>query len=112
MKPASAKAKGRIACKELKAALLEWAPDLGEDDIRVTSSGATGEDLLLSPAAQARYPFAIEVKNQEKINIWESYEQARAHAKNTKRMPLLVFRRNRSELMVSLCLEDFLKLIM
>lgn len=112
MKPSSAKAKGRIACKEVRDLLLEWAPDLKPDDIRVTSSGATGEDLMLSPAAQAKYPFAIEVKNQERMNIWDAFEQAQVHAEKSGRTPLLAFRRNRSELMVSLRLEDFLKLIL
>lgn len=112
MNPRSAKNKGRIACKELQEALLEYLPDLTVDDVRVTSSGVGGEDIQLSTAAQAKIPFAIEVKNQERLNVWQSFEQAKAHATGTGRTPLLVFRRNRSELMVSLRLEDFLKLVM
>lgn len=116
MRTASCKAKGRRACEEIREILLQYAPDLKPDDIRITSSGCTGEDLLLSPAAQEVYPFVIEAKNQERIQIWDALKQAESHAKpedvaDLKKIPVLFFRRNRSKLFVALSAEHFLKLV-
>lgn len=112
MKPSSAKAKGRLACQEARAALLAAFPELAPDDVLVTSSGAPGEDLLLSPRARALMPFSIEVKNQERLQIHAALKQAEAHAsKRPGSLPILIFRRNRTELHVALKLSDFLKLI-
>ena len=52
-------------------------------------------DVLLSPAARKLFPFAVECKNQEKLNIWSSLEQAETNS--GKHIPLLVFKRNRSK---------------
>lgn len=109
MKTSSAKAKGRKACKDVQDLLYIHAPHLEPGDIEITSSGATGEDLKLSPAAKRVYPFAIECKNQEKLNIWSAIEQAKTHVKGTE-IPVLFFKRNRSDLMVCLSAEDFMKL--
>lgn len=111
MKTSSAKAKGRRACQEFRELVLDRLPFLLPDDIKVTPSGVTGEDLHLSPAARRVLPFAIEVKNQEKLNIWQSLAQTIRHCGDTKLKPLLAFRRNRSELFVALRAEDFLALV-
>lgn len=111
MKTSSAKAKGRRACQEFRELVLDRLPFLLPDDIKVTPSGVTGEDLHLSPAARRVLPYAIEVKNQEKLNIWQSLAQTSRHCQGTKLKPLLAFRRNRSELFVALRAEDFLHLV-
>ena len=111
MKTRSAKAKGRRAASEVAAALLACAPDLHPDDIRVTPSSVPGEDLMLSAAARTRFPFAIEVKNCERLNIWSALEQARRHLKDETSVPLLVFRRNHTDLHVALPFSDFLNLL-
>lgn len=108
MKTQSAKAKGRRAVAELREILLQFAPELEAGDIEVKPTSVPGEDLWLSPKAQSFYPFAIEVKNTEKMNIWECLKQTIGHSEGTPKLPLLVFRRNRSELFVSLRLRDFL----
>jgi len=113
MKTKSAKAKGRRCAQEVKELLLKYAQDLQEDDILVTPSGVTGPDLHLSPKGKELYPFAIECKNQEKLNIWASLKQAISHATNGLRLPVpcLFFRKNNSDLYVSLKAEDFIWLI-
>lgn len=111
MLTSSAKAKGRKASTMVKDLLFKYAPDLRQGDIEVTPSGVTGVDLKLSPAAKEIYPFAIEVKNQESLNIWAAYEQAIKHAAGTTEMPILFFKRNKSELMACLKADDFIKLI-
>jgi len=99
--PASRKAKGRRFQQWVRDALLEAAIWLEEDDIRSTSMGASGEDLLLSPAARRIFPLSIECKNVERLNIWSALEQAEAHAKAYKATPALFFKRNRSEAYVA-----------
>jgi hypothetical protein len=97
VRPQSAKAKGRRFQQWVRDLLLGFAGDrLEEDDIRSTSMGASGEDLLLSPAARRIYPLAIECKCQESLNIWKSMEQAEAHA-GEDNTPVLFFKRNRSQ---------------
>jgi hypothetical protein len=112
VKTSSCKAKGRRTCAHVRERLLFWAPDLKDGDIAVTPSGVTGVDVYLSPAAKCVYPFAIECKNQEALNIWSSLKQAQSHVKSeSDGTPLLVFTRNREDVFVALKLEDFLRLI-
>lgn len=111
MKTSSAKAKGRRACQEFQQLILRWFPDLSEKDVRVTASGSTGEDLQLSQAASKAFPYAVEVKNQERLNIWQSLLQTSQHSRKLGLEPLLAFRRNRSDLYVALRAEHFLALV-
>lgn len=117
MKTSSCKAKGRRACQEVKELLHKYAPDLKPGDIEITSSGAIGEDMKLSPAARELYPFVIECKNVEALNIWKSFQQAtdhklkNSHPDSAARIPILFFRRNRSSLMVCLEAEEFVRLV-
>lgn len=108
MKTSSAKAKGRRCSQAVKALLLANAPSLEDGDIIVTPSGVTGEDLMLSPKARAKYPWAIECKNVEKLNIWQAIAQTEEHSQ--KYLPLLFFTRNRSEMYVCMKAEEFVKL--
>lgn len=108
MKTRSAKAKGKRAQNLVRDLILETFSHLEPDDVKSTTMGDHGEDVKLSPAARRSFPFSIEVKNQEKINIWSAFDQA---SKNSQQhTPLLVFTRNRSDLMCTLRFEDFLKL--
>lgn len=108
MKTSSAKAKGRKLCKAVADKILGKFPSLQSDDVRVTSSGATGEDLSLSPLARLKFPFSIECKNQEKINIWAAIEQAQSNCGT--HTPLLIFSRNRSKTYCVIEIDDFMAL--
>lgn len=110
MKTSSCKAKGRRLSSEVKDLFHLFARDLQDGDIVVTPSGVQGPDLHLSPEAKKVYPFAIECKNQESIQIWKALQQAESHAK-TGDYPILFFRRNRSKVYVSMDAEHFLKLV-
>lgn len=110
MKTASCKAKGRNASQLVRDSLYKWAPDLRPGDIEVTPSSVTGEDLKLSPAAREVYPYVWEVKCQEALNIWAALEQAKSHQKDPSHVPVLAFKRNRTEMYVAITLEHFLKL--
>lgn len=105
--PASRKAKGRRHQQAVRDAILERFPELEPDDVRSTSMGASGEDLLLSPAARAKFPFSVECKNQERLNIWKSMGQA----KGREHYPLVVFTRNREDTYACLRFGDLLELL-
>jgi len=76
MKTSSAKAKGRKLQQAVRDLLLQHSVGLTEDDIRSTSMGAGGEDILLSQAGREAFPWTVEVKAQEKLNVWSAYDQA------------------------------------
>lgn len=112
MLTSSAKAKGRALLKIVRDRLIaryEFHPD----DITVTPSGVFGEDLQLARTVKERLPLCWEGKNQEALSIWASLAQAERHAVkcNDGRKPILVFKRNRSEVYMSMKFEDFLDMI-
>ena len=71
--------------------------------------GMSGEDIVMSPAAKRIIPYSFECKNQERLNLWGSLEQAEGNSQD--RQPVLVFKRNRSKVYVALDFEHFLELI-
>jgi len=109
MLPQSCKQKGRILQKIVRDIILENFKDLEEDDVRSTSMGAGGEDVLLSPKARKYFPFSVEAKNQESISIWKALKQAADNA--GKHIPLLIFKRNRSKIYACLELKDLMELM-
>ena len=109
MKPASCKAKGRKLQQRVAADIIA-AHNLSPDDVTSRSMGAGGCDILLSKLAREAFPYTIEVKNQESISIWSAFAQAVAHAEKEKLKPLLVFSRNRSDVLVTLRWKDFVGL--
>ena len=109
MKTQSAKAKGRKLQQMVRDLILETFSELEPDDVRSTSMGAGGEDLQLSPAARRKFPYSVECKNVEKLNVWGAYEQAAANS--GKHEPLLVMKKNRKKPLVVLDLEAFIGLL-
>jgi hypothetical protein len=109
MKPQSAKAKGRKLQQMVRDLILEAFPSLEPDDVRSTSMGAGGEDLQLSPAARRLFPYSVEAKNCERLNVWGAYEQAEANSGNHE--PLLIMKKNRKKPLVVLDLEAFINLL-
>ncbi len=109
MRPQSAKSKGRRFQQYIRDVLLERSPELETDDIRSTSMGAPGEDLLFSPAARRVYPISVECKNVEKINIWDALKQAAANA--GKYSPVLFFTKNHTSVYVTIELKYYLDLL-
>ncbi len=109
MKPASCKQKGRSYQQWVRDELLKAFPVLEQDDIKSTSMGAQGVDVQLSPAAQKLFPFDIECKAVERINVWEAWKQASANAK--KNDPILFIKRNRVRPLVVLDAEQFISIM-
>jgi hypothetical protein len=107
MRTSSCKAKGRRLQQEVRDSLLSVSK-LHPDDIRSTPMGSSGEDIMLSPAARAKFPWSIECKNVEKLSIWSAIEQARANAKQN--VPVVVFTKNHEEPQVAIPFEYFIRL--
>ena len=107
MKTASAKAKGRKLQQHI-AKRIQEVFDLHKDDVRSTPMGVSGSDVMMSPKAKEKFPFDVEAKNTEKINVWKAYEQS---AVRTKLTPLLVIKKNRKQPLVVLDFEDFLDIL-
>ena len=109
-KTRSAKAKGRRLQNQVRDLLLETFKDeLEPDDIRSQIMGMSGEDIVLSPAARKLFPFSVECKNQEKLNIWGALEQAEENSGN--HTPLVIFKRNRSKTYAVLEFDKLLELL-
>jgi len=110
MKTHSGKTKCRRLQNTVRDVLLEhFSEELEPDDIRTAIMGETGEDIKLSPAARKLIPYSFECKNQEKLNIWSSLEQAEENSGDYP--PVLIFKRNRSKTYVVIEIDEFLKLI-
>jgi hypothetical protein len=110
MKPRSAKNKGKRLQNKIRDLILEKFNNILElDDVRSITMGDSGEDILLSPVARRVFPFSVECKNQEKLNIWEALDQAEGNS--GKHTPLVIFKRNRSKTYAVLEFKELLKLL-
>ena len=107
MKTSSAKAKGRRFQQWVRDLLIEDL-DIHPEDIESRSMGAGGEDLIMARAAREKFPMSIECKNQEKVNVWKSYDQAKANCGYYE--PVLFMKKNNSKPLVVVDAEYFVKL--
>ena len=108
MKTSSAKAKGRRLQQKFMQLLIEKL-DIDPEDIESRSMGAGGEDLIMSKAARNKFPYSVECKNQEKLNIWSAWDQANANKGIYE--PLVVIKKNGVRPLVVLDAESFLDMI-
>ena len=103
----SAKAKGRKLQQWFRNLLIEKL-DIHPEDIESRSMGASGEDLIMARAAREKFPYSIEAKNQESVNIWKAYEQAEENSGDYE--PIVVLKRNKSKPLVLIDADYFVKL--
>jgi hypothetical protein len=107
MKTSSAKAKGRRFQQWVRDLLIEDL-DIHPEDIESRSMGAGGEDLIMARAARKKFPMSIECKNQEKVNVWKSYDQAKANCGDYE--PVLFMKKNNSNPLVVVDAKYFVSL--
>ena len=107
MKPRSAKNKGKL--------LQNWVRDvlyrdtqLQTGDIRSTTMGDRGEDVILSPAARLVYPFQFECKSRSSYSVYKDYAQACTHGEHT---PVLIIKQNHSKPLAVVDAEWFINYI-
>ena len=107
MKTSSAKAKGR-KLQQWFANLLVESLGLDEEDIESRPMGSQGEDIILGKQSRQIFPYSVECKNQEKLNVWSAYEQATANCKGYE--PIVVMKKNHKKPLVVIDAEYFIKL--
>ena len=109
----SRKAKGRRlqnhVCTKVYDSFHKVYSSLEPDDVKSQTMGMTGEDIVLSPAAQKVIKYSFECKNQERLDLWGSLQQAEDNS--SKRTPVLVFKRNRSDTYAAIPFDEFIRLI-
>ena len=108
--PASRKAKGRKFQQQVRQDLIDRL-DIHEGDILSTAMGQAGCDLYLSPAARARFPFAVECKHQETISLPTWWRQCTRNAAAEGLAPLLILKQSRREPLAVLRWTDLLSLL-
>lgn len=105
---ASKKAKGRSLCKDIKKLIHKYFK-FEEDDVQVTSSGAAGEDIVLSPQLRKKLPISAECKNMEALSLlWKAYEQATKNSP-TKAEPVVFLKRNFDKPLAVMNAEYFIR---
>jgi hypothetical protein len=70
--------------------------------------GSQGEDIIMGRESREAFPYSIECKNQEAVNVWKAYEQCETNCKGYE--PLVVIKRNRSKPLVLVDAEHFVSL--
>ena len=108
MKTSTAKAKGRRLQQWMRTLLIERL-DIHPEDIESRPMGSQGEDLIMARAARQKFPFSIEAKNQEQLNVCRAWEQAIANS--GKYNPILVIKKNNVKPLVVVDAEYFVNLI-
>ena len=106
MKTSSAKAKGR-KLQQWFANLLVEKLNLDQEDIESRPMGSQGEDIILGKQSRQIFPYSVECKNQEKVNVWEAYAQAEQNCKGYE--PVVVIKRNRTKPLVLVDAEHFVE---
>ena len=107
MKTSSAKAKGRRLQQWFRDLLIEKL-DVHPEDIESRSMGAGGEDLIMARAARKKFPYSIECKNQESVNVWNAYEQAKENSGDYE--PIVVLKRNNTKPLILVDADYFVRL--
>ena len=59
-------------------------------------------------AAREKFPYSVECKNQEKLNVWDAYEQAKENCNGYE--PIVVMKKNRKQPLVVIDAEHFISL--
>ena len=90
IKTSSCKAKSRNLQNFVAGVLRITFPSLHETDFAPAIMGESGTDIKLSHAARQIFPWAVECKNQEHINIWKSWNQTEMNGLKEKLKPLLI----------------------
>ena len=108
MKTQSRKAKGRRLQQKFMQLLIEKL-EIDPEDIESRSMGAGGEDLIMSKAARQKFPFSVECKNQERLNVWSAWEQAKGNRGIYE--PLVVIKKNGVDPLVVLDAKIFMEYV-
>lgn len=109
MRTSSAKAKGRRLQQLVRDAILATYKSLTENDVRSTGMGQSGVDVQLSEAAIKEFPYSVECKNKEKLNVYAEWAQATENILPGTE-PLLIIKKNRHDTLAVIKFEHFMEL--
>ena len=107
MKTQSAKAKGRKLQQWVRDQIIEQL-EVHPEDIESRSMGAGGEDLIMARAARQKFPFSVECKNVEKLNVLDAYEQAKSNSNDYE--PIVIMKKNQKKPLVVVDADFFISL--
>jgi hypothetical protein len=71
--------------------------------------GAGGEDIMLSAKARNMFPYSVECKNQESLNVWKAFGQAVSNCGD--HTPMLVIKKNGEKPLAVVPAKHFFKLL-
>ena len=98
----NSRAKGANGERELSAVLREYGFEARRGQ---QFSGANGDPDVVTNMTDLH----IEVKRVERLNIYEAYEQSQRDAREGE-TPVVMHRKNRKQWLVTMTLDDFIKL--
>ena len=107
MKTSSAKAKGRKLQQWFANVLVETL-GLDSEDLESRPMGSSGEDVIMGVQSRKQFPYSIECKNQQAVNVWKAYEQSCTNCKDYE--PLVIIKRNNTKPLALVDAEYFIKL--
>ena len=108
MNTKSAKAKGRVLQNLVRDRLHILFPKLSKD-ISSQTMGMKGMDIVLTPMARKKIPYAFECKNVERFDLWKTWDQAEENTEGLS--PVVVVKKNKKKPKAIIDLELFLELI-
>jgi hypothetical protein len=79
-----------------------------EEDLESRPMGSSGEDIIMGKQTRQIFPYSVECKNQEKVNIWSAMEQAESNCKSYE--PLVVIKKNGKKPLAVVDAEYFVEL--
>ena len=106
---AARKQKGRNLQQWTRDCILkEWQNVLQQDDIRSTSMGCSGNDILFSPLGKQHIELNIECKASKAgfTKVYDAYEQAKSGGTDT---PIVILKQDRRRVLAVLDAELFFK---
>lgn len=108
----SRKAKGRRLQQDIAQRISEVTGiPCGKDcEISSREMGQQGTDVRLIGKALEMFPFSVECKNVENLNLWDAIEQAKSNQKKGTEW-LLFLKRNNIDPVVVMDCDEFFKII-
>lgn len=106
----SAKAKGRKLQQWARDQILASFPSLDVSDVRSTSMGASGEDVLLSKAGRDVFPYSVECKALNKIAAYKFLDQATSNCPDNAE-PVAIIKADRRKPLALMDADHFFNLI-
>ena len=109
IKTSSAKAKGRRLQQWVRDRILAAFPKLDTSDVRSTSMGAAGEDVLLAKAARDVFPYSVECKSLKAVSIYKHVDQAKSNCPEGAE-PLVIIKADRRKPLAVVDADHFIEL--